>query len=51
MDCFDAILYSQRECRNQTASLVVTGEGNVTFPSPLTIKLVDDFGNLSVNVL
>ena len=47
---YRAILYSARECWNGTASLVVRGEGNVTFPSSLATKLADDFGVLSLNV-
>ena len=46
-----SIVYSPRERRNEIASLLVRGEGNVTFSSPLTSKLADDFGNLSVNIV
>jgi len=36
---------------NAEMSLVVREEGNITFPSTLTTKLADDFGDLSVNGL
>ena len=45
------ILYSAREYRNEIVNLVVREEGNVMFPSPLTTKLADNFGDLSLNRL
>ena len=45
------IVYSPRERRNKIVSLVVRGEGNVMFPSPLATKLADDSGNLPLKVI
>ena len=45
------ILYSARECRNKTASLVVGEEEKVTFPSPVTTKLLGDFGVIVLNIV